>query len=249
MAYDGGLDWLKRPIAHRGLHDRQSGIVENTASAVEASIAAGYGMELDLRATRDHHPVVFHDETLERLTEGEGPVGGHDIETLRRLPMRGTTDRILALPELLELVAGRAPLILEVKSEWNRESRYEANIAAALKGYPGPVAVMSFDPLCVRRFRTLAPGLTRGLVAEWMSRRTYQKQIGIWQRFAMRHLLTASIARPQFIAYDIRALPTTATRIARGLGLPLLTWTVRTDAEREKAEALTDAVIFEEIRP
>jgi glycerophosphoryl diester phosphodiesterase len=248
MGYSGGLDWLKRPIAHRGLHARSAGIVENTASAVEAAIAAGYGMELDLRPARDHVPVVFHDETLERLTEGEGPIGDQTVQALQRLPMRGTDDRILALPELLELVGGRAPLILEVKSEWNHGSRYEENIAESLKGYPGPVAVMSFDPWCVRRFRTLAPGLPRGLVAEWMSRRTYQKRIGIWQRFAMRHLLTASIARPQFIAYDIRALPTTATRIARGLGLPLLTWTVRTDADRAKAEAHADAMIFEEIR-
>ncbi|MFD0987135.1 glycerophosphodiester phosphodiesterase family protein [Methyloligella solikamskensis] len=248
MAYSGGLDWLKRPIAHRGLHDRKTGIVENTASAVEAAIAAGYGMELDLRSAKDHIPVVFHDETLERLTEGEGPIGEHDVETLRRLPMRDTEDRILALPELLDLVAGRAPLILEIKSEWNGDPRYEENIAEALRGYSGPVAIMSFDPYCVARFRTLAPDLPRGLVAEWMSRRTWQKQIGIWQRFAMRHLLTASIARPHFIAYDIRALPTTATRIARSLGLPLLTWTVRIEADRAKAEALTDAIIFEEIR-
>ncbi|ODA68362.1 cytoplasmic glycerophosphodiester phosphodiesterase [Methyloligella halotolerans] len=249
MAYSGGLDWLKRPIAHRGLHDRQTGIVENTASAVEAAIAAGFGMEVDLRAARGHVPVVFHDETLERLTEGEGKVADHDVETLRQLAMRGTGDRILTLPELLDLVAGRAPLILEIKSEWNRDRRYEANIAEALRNYNGPVAIMSFDPWCVAAFRRLAPDLPRGLVSEWMSRRSFQKQIGIWQRFAMRHLLTASIAKPHFIAYDIQALPTFATRLARWWGLPLLTWTVRTEFQRAKAEALADAMIFEEIRP
>lgn len=249
MSYGAGLDWLKRPLTHRGLHDREAGIVENTASAVEASIAAGFGMELDLRASEDHQPVVFHDETLERLTEGRGRVSAHDLETLRHLPMLGTQDRILTLPELLNLVAGRAPLILEVKSEWNDDRRYEAHIAEALREYDGKVAVMSFDPHCVAAFRSLLPGLPRGLVAEWISRRSYQRRISIWQRFAMRHLLTASIARPHFIAYDVRALPTTATRIARWLGYPLLTWTVRTDAEREKAEKLADAIIFEEIEP
>lgn len=246
MGYGGGLDWLKRPIAHRGLHDRENGIIENTESAVEAAVAAGFGMELDLRSTHDQQPVVFHDETLERLTEGEGRVCDFDLEDLRHIPLRGTADRILALPELLALLAGRAPLILEIKSQWNGDRRYEANIAQALKDYPGPVAIMSFDPHCVAAFRELAPELPRGLVAEWMSRRTYQKKISIWQRFAMRHLLTASIARPHFIAYDIRALPTTATRIARWLGYPLLTWTVRTPADRAKAEAHADAMIFEE---
>jgi glycerophosphoryl diester phosphodiesterase len=245
-----GLDWLKRPFAHRGLHEPSRGIVENSARAVAAAIARGYAVEVDLQCSADHMPVVFHDRTLDRLTGESGAVGERRAAELCAISLAGSDDRILPLAGLLALVAARVPLLLEVKSTWGEDRRFETNIAAALASYSGPVAVMSFDPHCVAAFRALSPSLPRGLVAERFEDRAHWSQLSPLQRFAMRHLLTAAFARPHFIAYDIRALPALAPALVRSLfGLPLLTWTVRTPADRERALRYADAMIFEGIAP
>jgi glycerophosphoryl diester phosphodiesterase len=244
------LYWLKRPIAHRGLHDEAKGIVENSASSVRAAMGAGFGVEVDLQCAAGHMPVVFHDATLDRLTPETGPVAARDAEALSRIPLRNSADCILSLPALLALVNGHVPLLLEVKSTWARDGKFEANIANMLASYPGPVAVMSFDPYSLAALREVAPALPRGLVAERFDDRRYWPQLTVWQRLAMRNLLTSAIAWPHFIAYDISALPALAPLIARTLfGLPLLTWTVRTKDERERALRYADAMIFEGIVP
>ena len=244
------LYWLKRPIAHRGLHDQAKGIIENSASSVRAAMGAGYAIEVDLQCCAGNMPVVFHDATLDRLTADTGPIAARDAEVLCSIPLRGSQDRILSLPALLALVNGRVPLLLEVKSTWTRDGKYEANIALLLASYPGPVAVMSFDHHCVAVFREIAPALPRGLVSERFNDRRYWSGLSFDQRFAMRNLLTSTFARPQFIAYDIRALPAIAPLVAQTLfGLPLLTWTVRTNEERDRALRYADAMIFEGITP
>src|SRR4029079_13108769 len=192
------LYWLKRPIAHRGLHDQAKGIIENSASAVRAALGAGYAVEVDLQCCAGHMPIVFHDATLDRLTAETGPVAVRDAEALCSIPLRNREDRLLSLPALLALVNGRVPLVLEVKSNWTREGKYEANIALLLASYRGPVAVMSFDPYAVAAFRELAPALPRGLVAERFDDARYWSGLSFAQRFAMRNLLTSALARPHF---------------------------------------------------
>lgn len=244
------LFWLKRPIAHRGLHDAAKGIVENSASAVRAAMGKGLAVEVDLQCAARQLPVVFHDATLDRLTADTGPVAARDPDTLAKIPLRDSTDCILTLPALLTLVNGFVPLILEVKSTWTRDGAFEANIAKMLASYRGPVAVMSFDPYSLAAFREAAPMLPRGLVAERFDHQSDWPQLSLWQRLAMRNLLSSAIARPNFIAYDIRALPAVAPLVARLLfGLPLLTWTVRSKEERERALRYADAMIFEGIAP
>ena len=244
------LDWLKRPIAHRGLHDEGKGIVENSASAIEAAIAKGYAVEVDLQCAGHGVPIVFHDRTLDRLTAERGPVADRDAAALCAIPLRNSENRILSLNGLLGIVDGRVPLLIEVKSTWSDDHTYERNIAAALSGYQGDVAVMSFDPDCVAAFRDVAPSLPRGLIGERFDDKHYWSELSALRRFAMRHLLTAAIARPNFIAYDIRALPALAPGIARDVfHLPLLTWTVRTEAEKPNAQLFADAMIFEGIEP
>jgi glycerophosphoryl diester phosphodiesterase len=243
------LDWLKRPIAHRGLHDAGKGIIENSASAVEAAIAKGYAIEVDLQCAGDGLPVVFHDETLERLTGERGLVTERDAESLRATHLLGSKDRILSLPDLLSLVAGRVPLIIEVKSTWGRDPRYAQNIARMVRSYGGKVAVMSFDPHLLAAFRRLAPDLPRGLIADRFDDRHW-KELCPLRRFAMRHLLTSVIAKPNFIAYDVQALPALAPALARGMfGLPLLTWTVRSEADKATARRYADGMIFESVEP
>jgi glycerophosphoryl diester phosphodiesterase len=243
------LYWLKRPIAHRGLHNQAKGIVENSASSVRAAMAAGFAVEVDLQCAAGHMPVVFHDATLDRLTPERGPVAGLDAEALCSIPLRNSPDRILSLNGLLALVNGRVPLVLEVKSTWTGDGKFEANIANLLAPYPGPVAVMSFDPYSVAAFRDAAPALPRGLIGERFNDARYWSHLTFRQRLAMRNLLTSAFARPHFIAYDIRALPAVAPLVARVLGLPLLTWTVRTKEERDRALRYADAMIFEGIVP
>jgi glycerophosphoryl diester phosphodiesterase len=244
------LDWLKRPIAHRGLHDAARGIVENSASSVEAAIARGFAVEVDLQCASDYRPVVFHDQTLDRLTAETGLVDQRASDALRAIALRNSSDHILSLADLLTLVKGRVPLLIEIKSRWDQDDRFEAHIAEDLALYRGPMAVMSFDPNCVARFRTLFPSLPRGLIAERFEDERYWSQLSTLQRFAMRNLLTSAFARPNFIAYDIRALPAPAPLIARNLfGLPLLTWTVRTEIEKLRAANYADAMIFEGIEP
>jgi glycerophosphoryl diester phosphodiesterase len=244
------LYWLKRPIAHRGLHDRAKGIVENSASAIRAAMGAGLAIEVDLQCTANHLPIVFHDKTLDRLTTESGPVEARDAVNLAKIRLRDSEDYILSLPALLTLVNGYVPLILEVKSTWTRDGKFEANIAKMLASYKGPVAVMSFDPYSVAAFREVAPSLPRGLVAERFDDAGHWPQLSLWQRLAMRNLLSAAIAWPNFIAYDIKALPALAPLVARFLfGLPLLTWTVRSAEERDRALRYADAIIFEGIAP
>jgi glycerophosphoryl diester phosphodiesterase len=194
--------------------------------------------------------MVFHDAMLERLTPERGPLASRPSLALRSIHYRGSEDRILSLADLLELVQGQVPLVIEVKSKWDGGGAFEANIAKALETYAGPVAIMSFDPQVVARFRSLVPRIPRGLIAESFSDEHHWSALSAWRRFAMRNLLYAFSVRPDFIAYDIRSLPALAPAIARRLfGLPLLTWTVRTEAEWARAGQCADVMIFEGFLP
>jgi glycerophosphoryl diester phosphodiesterase len=245
------LSWLTaHHIAHRGLHDAAKGIVENTSSAVAAAIDAGYAVEVDLRIAADGEAMVFHDSTLGRLTEEGGLVFGRNSAELRRIRFRNTSDRMMDLGQLFEQVDGRTPLLLEIKSEWNNVGPLERRVADLLSGYAGPAAVMSFDPNSLVAFIELAPDAPRGIVSERFRHREAWPKLSRWGRFRLRHLLHGHRSRPQFVAYDIDGLPSAAPLIARYLfGLPLITWTVRTQLDRRRAELFADAMIFEGFLP
>jgi len=139
--------WLTaRPIAHRGLHDRAAGIAENTLSAADAAIAAGFAIECDVQDTADGEAVVFHDATLARLTAGRGPVRKHRAAALGALAVDGTGDRIPTLPAFLDRIGGRVPLFIEVKSRFDGDLGLARRTAELVRACDGPVAVESFDP-------------------------------------------------------------------------------------------------------
>lgn len=244
-------DWLAaRPVAHRGLHDAAVGIIENTASAFLAAIAAGCAIELDLQASADGQAMVFHDDALGRLTCGEGRLRDHTAAELQRIAFRAGADRIPTLEETCALVAGRAPLFVEIKSRFDGDRRLVSRAVEVLKAYAGPVALMSFDPDQVCAVRALAPRLARGIVAE--NRYDYPEWAPLpqGQRWRMAKLLHLPRTRPHFVAYAVRHLPALAPLAARWiLGLPLLTWTVRTADDRRRAERWADQMIFEGFRP
>ncbi len=244
-----GLHWLiERPIAHRGLHG--GGVVENTLGAARAAVAAGYAIEVDLMLTADGEVVVFHDDTLDRLTDAQGPLAERTLSELKRVGFRGTDERIPTLQELLDTVAGRSPLVLELKSSWDGDERLAARTAEVLAGYAGPVAGMSFDPAVLLQLQQAAPGLPRGIVAERYYDHPEWKGLDGRRKFGLGNLLHFARSKPHFVAYYVRDLPALAPLVARYLlGMKLLTWTVRTEAERRKAQRWANQMIFEGFRP
>jgi glycerophosphoryl diester phosphodiesterase len=246
-----GLEWLTaRPIAHRGLHDGANGIIENTASAFKAAIAGNYAIECDLQVTADGEAMVHHDGTLGRLTEGSGRLDAMSAAALRQVRHKATSDRILTLGELCDLVSGRATLVIELKSRFDGEVDLVRRAAAVLGSYAGPAALMSFDPAQIAALRRTAPKLPRGIVAESRSRHKNQSPLVSQARNALAYSRRALVARPQFLAYAVSDLPATIPFVARTmLGLPLLTWTVRTGADRKHAARWADQMIFEGFRP
>jgi glycerophosphoryl diester phosphodiesterase len=245
------LDWLTaRPIAHRGLHDASSGAIENTAAAFSAAIAAGYGIETDLQISADGEAMVHHDDALGRLTEGSGRLAEMTAAQIKAVPFRGSAARILTLGELCELVAGRTTLLLELKSRFDGDMRVAGRTIEALANYSGPVAVMSFDPALIEFVRHQSAIVPRGIIAERHYLDAEWGQLSSQQKQSMSWLLHAPRTRPQFIAYWVEDLPGLVPSLARGVfGLPLLTWTVRTEENRRAAARWADQMIFEGWRP
>jgi glycerophosphoryl diester phosphodiesterase len=225
---------IARPFAHRGLHG--GGRVENSRAAFEAAIAAGHGIELDVQVSADGQALVIHDYDLDRLTEGTGPICGMVAAELEKIRLRGIDETIPSLSRILALIGGRAPLLIEVKSPGRHVAALSGAVRAALQGYKGPVAVMSFNPEIGRWFARHAPEVLRGLVVTeagqswrgWLSRR-----FTLWR------------ARPDFLAYDIRDLPSAFAAAQRAKGLPTLTWTCRSDDDRTRAALHADQIIYE----
>ena len=212
--------------------------MENSPSAFAAAIARGLGIECDVQRSRDGQAMVFHDWELDRLTAQTGPVKAREAAELGALRLGATSDTIPTLPQLLGQVAGKVPLLIEIKSK--REVRFAPLCLAvrrALEGYRGPVAAMSFDPRVVRWFRDNAPLVVRGLVVTEEGHRTlsgrYRRHLSLWR------------GKPEFLAYDVRDLPSRFAAAQRRRGLPVLTWTVRSEDLVGRARLHADAAIAE----
>lgn len=247
------FSWLtRRPIAHRGLHDAAAGRIENTLAAARAACARGFSIECDVLLSADGEVVVFHDDTLERLTTAEGRVADRSFADLAALEMRGTSEKIPSLPQLLATIAGRVGLVIELKSEFGpaAESRLAERVAAALSGYAGPVVTKSFDPRLVVAARRAMPHLAHGIVAERAVDPRWYGGMGAAKRFALTHLLHAPWSRPDFVSYSISDLPAPGPAVLRRLfGRPVITWTVRTPADVAKAARHADQIVFEGFDP
>ena len=229
--------WLKDwRYAHRGLHG--AGVPENSPAGFALAMARGMGIECDVQRSADGQAVVFHDFELDRLTGESGPVAARSAAALGTVVLSGGTDTIPTLRELLDQVAGAVPLLIEVKTR--RDTRFAPfclAIRRVLEGYRGHHAVMSFDPRVIRWFARHAPHTLRGLVVTEQDDTALPGMIR--RRLALWH------ARPEFLAYDIRDLPSRFAAAQRARGLPLLTWTVRSAELAGRAAAQADAPIAE----
>jgi glycerophosphoryl diester phosphodiesterase len=245
------LDWLTaRPIAHRGLHDPTQGLIENTAGAVRAAIAAGYGIEVDVQLSGDGEAMVYHDTALGRLTEGDARLDQLSAAELKRVPFHNSGERMMTLGDLRDLVAGRTIILIEVKSRFDGDVRLAERVADVLAAYAGPAAPMSFDPWQIKALRHKAHKLVCGIVAAKYRPHPYWDLMPAWMRHGMGYLLTGLAARPQFVAYAAADLPALAPVLAnRLLRLPLLAWTIHGDIERQHALRWADQIIFEGFHP
>jgi glycerophosphoryl diester phosphodiesterase len=229
--------WISAHVfAHRGLHG--AGVPENSTGAFTAAIARGLGIECDIQRSCDGQAMVFHDWELDRLTCASGPVAQRSAAELGQLTLAGSADPIPTLRQLLDQAAGRVPLLIEIKSRREIEVGPVCGaVRRALEGYRGPHAVMSFDPRVGRWFAANAPQSVRGLVI------TEERDRGL-AGACKRHLALWQ-ARPDFLAYDIRDLPSRFATTQRRRGLPVASWTVRSSTQRLLASDHADATIAE----
>ncbi len=224
-----------QPFAHRGLHGGT--VLENSIAAFEAAIAEGHGIECDVQAAADGTAFVFHDYELDRLTGRSGKLAAIAARDLDAIELNGGNGHIPRLREMLRMVAGRVPVLIEIKSRDRRVGPLCLSVRRALEGYGGPAAIMSFNPLVGDWFNRNAEHVVRGLVVTEDGKRQWHRRIGRHRNLWM--------AKPEFLAYDIRDLPSPFAAAQRRRGLPIVTWTVRS-AEQEKLAAIhADEPIYE----
>ncbi|MEO1487948.1 MAG: glycerophosphodiester phosphodiesterase family protein [Pseudomonadota bacterium] len=229
--------WLTQwEYAHRGLHSDT--IPENSLAAARAAVAQGYGIECDIQRSLDDHPMVFHDWELERLTDGVGLVEDHGADELEDMALLGSDQSPVRLEAFVKLVAGRVPLLVEIKSQPAYDVEWTClYVHNALGSYKHSYAVMSFDPRVPEWFASNAPETCRGLVGTDSYQNGFE---GMW-----RDTDILCKANADFLAIDRRDLARHEAQDWRAMGRPLLTWTVRTPAERSEAAELADALITE----
>jgi len=243
---------MARPFAHRGLHDRAKGRVENSRAACAAAAEAGYAIEIDVQLSADGEAMVFHDEALDRLTAEKGLIRLRSAAELGRIALKGGGETVPTLAEILALIAGRVPLVVEIKDQDGKVGRnvgpLEARVGALLASYQGPVATMSFNPHSVRALGEAAPGVARGLVSyDW------PRQDAPWMTYAERQAL-ADMARFDelgcaFCSYGAKALPAKGATRLRVEDFPVLCWTIRSPLEAARALRHCDQITFEGYLP
>ncbi len=227
-------------IAHRGLWG--PGVPENSLAAASAAVRGGFGIECDVRLSRDGTVIVFHDSDMQRMTGRPGRLAELPSDAIVARRFVNSDERIPTLAQLLERIAGRVPLLIEIKTDTLAQTAPLClAVRRALEGYRGACAVMGFNPEVAHWFATHAPRIVRGLVmTEHHETRRRAVRDAILRRLAVRR------ARPDFLAYDVRFLPSALPAALRLRGLPVLSWTVRTPQDRAIAARFADRPIFEQ---
>lgn len=244
--------FLKTPIAHRALHDLSRQRPENSLSAVQAAVEAGFGIEIDVQLTSDDRAVVFHDYDLSRMTEGRGNVRNRCADDLNTIPLLGGDGAgIPGLPDVLSTIDGRVALLIEIKDEDGalgpEVGALEAAVAAALDGYNGPVAVMSYNPHSMAAMQTLAPDVPRGLVTEAFQRVDWSLPTD--QLISLTNIVDYDRVGATFISQNKRDLHHPRVAELKSQGANILTWTIRSSQEEQKARQIAENITFEGYLP
>ena len=239
-----------QPVAHRGLHDRANGVVENTRDAFAAALKGGYGMECDIQPSADGEAMVFHDEHLDRLTTASGAVNTLNAAALRALTLRDTSNQIETLRDLLVQVARRMPLVVEVKSRYDGNVSIAPRVAELVLGYAGPLVLKSFDPLMLLALRKAGVQQPIGIVAMAEYDAPDYTLLTHSEKHALANLLHFGETRPDFLSWRHKDLPSAAPYLCRSqLGLPVMSWTIRSQEEADRARPHLDQIVFEGFKP
>ena len=227
----------RRPIAHRGLHDGNKTVWENTLSAAERAISAGFGIECDVQYAADAVPVVFHDDDMKRLCNMSGDIRAKTSAELGLVSIGGTSDKVPTLKALLKLVKGRVPLVIELKGRIGDDDGFASSVLEVLEDYEGEVALMSFDAWLLEDLKELESPFPVGLTAEGTSERDLDAH-----RKAMGHGL-------DFVSYHYAHLPNAFVAEQRHNAIPVITWTVRSKEQANHSYAYADQITFEGYDP
>lgn len=226
---------LNNTIAHRGLHD--SSVIENTLGAFQRAVEKNYAIELDVHITLDGRLAVFHDDTLQRLAGINKKVEECTMDELKSYGLKGTSEKIPELNEVFDLVKGKVPILIEVKSG-GKPGELESRLYRALRRYIYDYAVQSFNPFSVKWFKDNAPEIIRGQLSG-----DFKGENPI-RRFVLKYCLFSIITKPHFIGYDISLMPNIVTKVSKFLSIPVLGWTARTKEDRE-AIRYCDNIVME----
>lgn len=234
--------WLvQQPIAHRGLHNAT--VPENSLTAFSKAIECGYPIELDVQIIADGTIVVFHDDSLSRLTDNDGYLKFLNKEDLKYLSLKGSNEKIPTLEEVLDLVDGKVPLLIEIKNE-GKVGELEKGVLELLAEYKGEFAIQSFNPYVLEYFYKHAPEIPRGQLSSYFR----DVKLSFFKKYALkRMMLNKRVSHPDFLSYEAKRLPNRFTRKYKDL--PLLAWTVRSQSEYLKVVKHCDNVIFEDFEP
>lgn len=240
--------FLSEPIAHRGLHDLANRVQENSPSSFEAAIEGGYGIELDLQLSSDGEAMVFHDYMLERLTDEAGPIRQRTAAELQQIRHRVGGEPILALSELLDIVSGQVPLLIEMKDQDGacgpNVGRLEHRVAGLLKKYAGDVAVMSYNPHSTMMMSVLAPDIPRGLTTDGFTSDGWP-MMPRQRAEELAQIPDFDRTGACFISHDHNLLDAAPVTALKARGVPILCWTIRSVAEEIKARRIADNITFE----
>ncbi len=245
-------EFLGKPLTHRGLHDRSKSVIENSPSAVRAAVAAGYGIEIDVQLTSDGAAMVFHDERLDRLTPESGPIRGWAARDLVNVTLTGSDETVPTLPEVLEIVAGQVPLLIELKDQsggtGSSPDELERAVAHALQGYTGPVAVMSFNPHMVANLAKRAPSVPRGITTNGYNEKEWPDLTSDTLHY-LREISMFDAVGASFISHDWHDLAAPRVLELKAKGIPILCWTVKSAADEAQARRVADNITFEGYTP
>jgi glycerophosphoryl diester phosphodiesterase len=244
--------WLiERPIAHRGLHDKARGVIENTLGAARAAIARGFAIECDIRLSSDGEVFVFHDETLDRLTDASGPIWGRSAAEIARVRITGADESPPTFAAFLDEVAGRTPIICELKIRFDGDWRSADRAAALAAAYQGPLAFKSFDHDLAAYLKLRPPRMRSGSLCPigLLAQASYDDSSWAFlpaeQKRDWTHFDHFDLARPDFLSWNVDDLPHKIPFLVKELtGAPIMAWTVRTSGQREAASKWADQIVF-----
>ena len=241
------LAFVRGPIAHRALHDRARRRIENSASAIRAARAAGYGIEIDLQLSADGVAMVFHDEDLGRLTGESGPLNARSAAELGRIKLTGSDDTIPTLAQVLSLIGGAVPLLVEIKDQTltmsQTDGQLEKTTARDLESYSGEVALMSFNPHSVAHMARLCPTRPRGLTTsaygdDWAP-------LSATTRDILREIPDYDRTLSSFISHEAHDLSRPRVAALKAQGAAILCWTIRSPEAEADARKIADNITFE----